>query len=236
MQNSDRRKYDVLVRVRDFGRTYGTLFPESSPAAAAFAAVNSAVSDIDTNDVAETAASIAARATRKREAREALLERLTLLARTAQVLGEADTEFTAHFKLPDAPSDQVLLTTARQCVQRAVPRNAQFAAHGMSLGEMTDLIDRFDEAIQDRGMSRGQLVAARAAIQSALTSGFKAVKQLDVIVANHLASNSVALEVWRRGRRIHYRPGPRKDVTPSEPVVVVASPPPLPAAPTEALP
>ena len=214
MKQASRQRYDVLVRVRDFGATYGQLFPESSLAAQAFAVVTSAVGAIDANDVAETAASVSARATRKQEVRDALLERLALVANTVQVLDGADAEVKAHFTVPHSPSDQVLLTTARQCVQRATPLAAEFLAHGMSSGfldELNTLINRFDAAIRNRGMSRGQLVAARAAIQAALATGFKAVNQLDVIVANHLAANPVALEVWKRGRRIHYRPGPRKE-------------------------
>src|SRR6478735_5318698 len=187
-----RRPYEMLVRVRDFGTIYRGLFPESSRASKAFAAVASAVQAIETSDVTETSASVSARATRKQAARRALYERLVLVAKTAQVL-PVEPGFKAHFTIPSSRNDQGLLTTARQCVQRSATEAAQFVEHGMPANfpdDLTALIEAFEKAVRDRGMSRDQLVAAKAGIQEALANGFTAVGQLEVIVANHLAANA----------------------------------------------
>ena len=47
MYQSERQKYEMLGRVRDFGRTYGHLFPESSLARQAFTVVANAVAEIE---------------------------------------------------------------------------------------------------------------------------------------------------------------------------------------------
>jgi hypothetical protein len=217
MHHFDRRRFEMLTRVRDFGATYGELFPESTLAPQAFAAVTTAVGELEQRAVAETTASVAARGTRKREARRALEERLLLMARTAQVLTGVDAGFRAQFTLPRSREDHVLLTTARQFLERAEAAVSEFVAHAMTstfIGDLQALIDGLDVALRDRGMNRDQLVAARMAIKEALANAMKAVAQLDVIVANHLASDPVVREVWKRGRRIVYPPKARKRTTP----------------------
>jgi hypothetical protein len=229
MHLSDRRRYEMLVRVRDFGTTYGHLFPESSPAAQAFAMVKDALGDLEVRDVAETSASVAARATRKQQAREALRERLLLLGRTAKVLPGADVAFKAQFTLPASGNDALLLTVARRCIQRAGEVASQFTTYGMPesfLRDSTALLEQFETALRDRGMSRDQFVAARTGIKLALARSLKAVGELDVIVANHFASNAVVTEVWRRSRRIAPPPKPRKIADSgdaSEPITAVAN-------------
>ena len=236
MEQFNRRRYEMLARVRDFGTTYGHLFPESTLAAKAFAVVTNAVGDIEARDVTQTTASVSARGTRKKDARRALYERLLLLAKTAQVIPDADAAFKAHFDLPYWPSDQVLLTTARQFTQRAEEVATQFVGHGMPqtfVSDLKTLIDGLEAAVRNRGMSRDQLVAARAGIRQALANGFTAVWQLDAIVANHLPGDKVVQEVWKRSRRMTYPPKRRQPTAPEAGPVdpPTAAPAPDPAAP-----
>ena len=207
MYAEDRRRYEMLRRVRDFGASYGHLFPESSLAPKVFAVVNRAVGEIEARDMAETTASESARATRKKDARRALQERLLPLVRTAQGMADADPAFRGQFVIPKRADDQQLVAIARQCLQRAAPMAEQFVAHGMSptfVSDFKPLIEELESALRDRGMSRDQLVEARACIRQALANGFTALWQLDLIVNNQLASNPGALEVWKRSRRVGY--------------------------------
>jgi lambda repressor-like predicted transcriptional regulator len=233
MHHNDRRRYEMLVRVRDFGATYGHLFPESTLAPQAFAAVTTAVDDMETADVAETTASVSVRATRKQDARRALQERLLLIVKTAQVLPGTEPAFKAHFRVPASRNDQQLLTTARQCGQRAAPVTEQFVAHGMSptfLSDLDALIERFEEALRDRGMSRDQLVEARGRSRQALANALQAIGQLDVMVANHLAADPIVREVWKRSRRVAY-PAKARRASATDPGGAAAASGPEPAVP-----
>ena len=49
--------------------------------------------------------------------------------------------------------------------------------------------------LRNRGESRDQQMAARARVTKALAIALAAAKKLDVIVSNHLASDSAVLEV-----------------------------------------
>jgi hypothetical protein len=82
MYEYEQRRYEMLARVCDFGATYGHLFPRSTVAAEAFAAIASAIERIEGHDVAVASASISRRATGKEAARRALLEHLKRVAAT----------------------------------------------------------------------------------------------------------------------------------------------------------
>ena len=51
MNTIESRKYEMLVRVRDFGEAYAARFPESTLAKPLFAKVASAVTDLQANDM-----------------------------------------------------------------------------------------------------------------------------------------------------------------------------------------
>src|SRR3954463_13796904 len=86
MKFLDRRRYDMLIRLRTFGATHGQLFLTTSTAPEAFAAIGEAITQLTALDVAERAASEAARAERKDTARRALVDTLTRAGFTARVL------------------------------------------------------------------------------------------------------------------------------------------------------
>jgi hypothetical protein len=244
MNDFDRRQYEMLVRVRDFGATHGHLFPASSPAQQAFGEVGAGLREIEAQDVAETSASFSARATRKLEARRALVERLMLLARTAQVLPGVDSDVRATFQVPDSTNAQLLLTAARRFAKHATAYAEQFIAHGIPatfLADLAALVEQLEAALRDRGVGRDQQMASRARIKKALANGVAATRKLDVIVSNHLASDSAVRGVWKRNRRIEYANRSRKVAAksrsdapeaPTAPAVPVVSPVGVPPIPT----
>ena len=232
MEIIDKRRYDMFTQVRDFGVTYGSLFPDPSLASQAFAAVNAAIADMDTNDVALKSASVKARAARKRDVRLVLQERMSLLAKTAAVLPGSDAEMRAHFDVRPSGSDQQLLTAARRALDEAGPMQAVFVEHGMPetfLRDLGALIDRFATALQERGLGRERTRVARADIKAAVARAFAAIAQLDVFIANSPAVNAAAREVWKQSRRIQY-PNAARRPSPGEPAAVAPQTPPAPAA------
>jgi len=227
MNVSERRQYDMLVRVRDFGDTYGHLFPTSSVAPQNFATVAAAVKELDAQDLAHMAASVSARAHRKEMAREALLARLQAVSQTARVLSADAPGLDQQFEVPFPASDQTLLTTGRKFARDVEPFRSQFLAHGMPatfVADLNALVDSFERAMRDRGLGREARRAARASTQAALSSGLAAVRSLNAIVINHLRDDVVTRTVWDRERRIVYPERAKQtDATP-EPAPAPAPP------------
>jgi hypothetical protein len=218
----DRRRYDMLIRLRNFGAAHDQRFPETSTAHAAFAVIAAEITRLEALDVAEHSASQGRRARRKDEARKALADCLTRATQTARVLAKTNPTLDAQIDLPLPPDDLPLLTMARQFAAAATPCAADFAAHGIPIPDVESRTAAFEQALQDRGVRLEDRVKARAEIDASFSRALDAVAVLDVNVANCLASDSVALAVWKHDRRLKYpRPAstgePAAPASPAEP-------------------
>jgi len=213
------RRYEMLVRVRDFGDSYGHLFPTSSVAGQSFAAVAAAIADLDAQELTRLAASASVLVDRKTIAREALLARLQAIGRTARVLTEDSPGLDQQFQVSAEAADQRLLTTGRKFVRDVEPFSSQCLAHGMPVTFVADLhalVDAFDRALRDCARGRAARRAADARTRAALSRGTATVRRLDAIVINHLGGDAVTSTVWERGRRIGYPARARRTgVTPA---------------------
>ena len=224
MNAIERRQYEMLVRVRDFGHTYGHLFPATSVAQQNLATVAAAITELDAHDLTHMAASVSARAQSKNGAREALLTRVQAISRTARVLAEAGAPgLDAQFEVPAPTTDQTLLTTGRKFARDVEPFSSQFIMHGMPatfVSDLTALVDGFERALRDRGLGREARRAAREETKAAVSSGLAAVRSINAIVTNHLRDDAVTSAVWERDRRIVYpergkRTDPMQDAAPT---------------------
>jgi hypothetical protein len=208
MNAIERRQYEMLVRVRDFGHTYGHLFPATSVARQDFATIAAAISKLDAHDLTHMAASVSARADSKTGAREALRARVQAISQTARVLAEGGAPgLDSQFEVPAPLTDQTLLTTGRKFARDVEPFSSQFVMRGMAatfVPDLTALVDGFERALRDRGLGREARRAARESTKAAMLSGLAAVRSLNAIVTNHLRDDTVTSAVWERDRRIVY--------------------------------
>lgn len=134
---------------------------------------------------------------------------LHAISRTARALETGTTRVAGKFRLPRAPRDQALVSLARAFAKNAVPLARTFVAHAMPATFLADLhaaVDAFEAAGRDHRAARGAHVAARVRIERTIARGFRAVRRLDAIVANHLRGDPAALAEWRRARRIERSP------------------------------
>jgi len=226
MNANERRQYEMLVRVRNFGTTCGRLFPAASVAGETFAAVDAAIKELDAQELAHLAASVSARAQRKDTARQALVDRLQAIAQTARVLRHDDSSLLQQFEVPAPASDQTLVNTGRKFARDAAALSTQFIAHGMPVAFITELnalVDGFEAALRNRGLGREARRAAGLSTRAALASGMDAVRRLDAIVTNHLTDDAVTKALWKRERRIVY-PKRTDPVPAAEPAAAPAAP------------
>jgi hypothetical protein len=234
MKTIETRRYEMLVRVRDFGKAHGDLFPESSLAARHFATVAAAVKQLSGHAAMKMSAAREGKSN-KATAREALLESLETISRTARTIAEDTPGLEDKFHLPDPQTDQALLTAGRVFANDAEQFRSTFVAHAMPtafVDDLHDFVDRFEQAIHDREAGKDDHVTARANIEAALSSGTAAVSKLDAIIANQLRGDPGTMAAWRRDRRVAY-PRYKKAVagaapTPAAPAQAPAAPVPVP--------
>jgi hypothetical protein len=242
MTTNDTRRYQMLVRVRDFGETHGHLFSETSVAEEQFTIVAAAVKELSGDAVTQMSAQREGAST-KALARQALTDRLEAIALTARALAVHAPGMRDKFRMLRRPlTDQTRLTAGRLFARDAEGFTEPFVAHGMPptfIADLTALVDAFEGAIQARDEERGGRTVARASIAAALASGTAAVRSLDALVTNYLRDDLAATTLWRSVRRVSHprrakgaaaaTSSPTEDV--SSPAGAVAAPAPVEAAP-----
>src|SRR5687767_978245 len=110
MNSLDTRRYEMLVRVRDFGAANAHLFPASGLSGKAFVAVGEAVNALSTHAASQFSGRGAARegTASKGVAREALRDDLDAIVRTAHALALDMPGVDDKFEMPRVNSDQAL--------------------------------------------------------------------------------------------------------------------------------
>jgi len=201
MRSPEIRRYEMLIRVRNFGAAHDQLFPVNSSAHAAFAIVSEEIEQLEKLDVTERLATHSARAARKVAARKALVEELTRAQHTARVLEKTIPQLSELLEPPDTSDDQMLVTVARQFIAGIVTHAETFASHGIAVDELRQQVDGFEAVLNERGVRRDEQVQARARIEASLARAMDAVATLDVVVSNQLKTDAPTLATWWRERR-----------------------------------
>jgi hypothetical protein len=202
MRDVERRRFEMFVRVRDFGATLAASFAAGSRGSELFATLDGVVEELETQAAAQSSgASAGAQGTVSRaEAREELREDLEAISHTARAIPFDTPGLQERFRLPRGNrNDQQLLTTARAFASDAAPHKAEFIRHEMPANFLEDLdadIEAFESAITDQNRNRVARVSATEAIDAAITRGVEAVRQLDAIVRNKFRNDAATLAAW----------------------------------------
>jgi hypothetical protein len=225
-------RYDMFVRVRDFGNAHRRQFPDGSMGGKAFRAVEAAIAEIDAcnkvlarNEKGGKQARAAARA--------ALVEALTEIASTARLMSKSSPGADDVFQVSDRLSDVTLLAKARSILdesQLAVDRLVLCGLPKTFVTDLQELIERFEQAIDGRRSKRSDVATAQEGIKTATARALDACRTLDIVVTITLKKDPVKVATWRRDRRIN--PKSRIVVPVVHPAVTVpeTTPPEPPAA------
>jgi len=200
------RRFEMLVRVRDFGRTHGHRLSHVSAAEKAFAAVNAALDAVSATDVLKVSAAASGRADRKRAARKALVALLGRCIRLTRLLRAQGLDVPLLAR-PASRSDQALLAAGRHFALIAEALTGQFTGHGLGPSSILRITDAFDAAIRGRSNCLADFTVAHVRMGSLLRSAHLEVRGLDVIVAAAFSGDPLTQAEWKRARREE----PRRD-------------------------
>jgi len=200
MNGIERRQYEMLVRVRNFGETNHTLFESSPVAQEMFTAVGAAIDDLGAADVKKMAASASARARNRETTRTALRQLLQNVGQLAKTL-TAEGRALPAFDLPRSKSAVALLTTGRQFAEAVQPFDAEFAGHGLGAAHIVSTTAAFEDALKVQGVGRSEHVVVSKRIGELFAGAMRCVRRLDVIVATDLHDGAIQAE-WKRLRHL----------------------------------
>ncbi len=222
MNDNENRKRQTFTRVKDFGMAHTNDFANNSLGKQLFATLHAITLELDGHAASEASGHGSARqgtATRA-AARDALMEDLKAIRRTARAMAGEVPGLDDKFRLPPDENDQLLLTAARAAATDAAPLSAQFIAHEMPADFLEDLnagIAALEAAMSNQSSGVGDHVAANAAINNAIERGTNTVRKLDAIVRNKYANNPSVLAEWTSASHTERAPRRAKTATPPSP-------------------
>ena len=221
MNTIDVRKYNMLVRVRDFGAARADLFPPGSLGARTFEEIGTVVDRLNASVTSERSGRRAARqgVVSKATARAGLRRALEAVSRTARGVALDTPDILGRFQMPDK-GDHELATAARQFADDVAPLAAAFVAHGLPESFVADLraaLATFERAISGRALGRETHVGARADITAALDLAFETLQRLDAIVENRVGGDPNALAAWHLARNVGRTPAKGGGPAPAAP-------------------
>lgn len=230
MKDTDRRRLEMFVRVRDFGAAHAVDFPAASRGAELFSALGKAVSELQAHAVAQTSGySAAVHGTSGRAAaRNSLRKDLDAIRRTARAMSIEMPGIEERFRFPRRNfNDQTLVATARDFAAAALPLKAEFVRHEMPADFLEALqrdIAEFEEAVGRQNRSKESKVAATASIDAAVESGTNTVRGLDALVRNKFRDDLATLAAWTSASHVG-RPAKQPDKA-DTPAGATTTPPP----------
>ena len=207
MKDSERRSYEMLLRVRDFGGVRAALFPANTRGGELFTQLGAVIAEADGHAEVKAArqGTFAQNTSGKSAARRALQAAVEAISRTARAMALESPGIEERFRLPRNKSDQTLLSTARAFFTGAEPIKADFIRHDLPAAFLENLasnIEDFERAITSLNNSRDARVAATNALGGAIARGVAIVRQIDAVVRNKFREDAATLAAWASASRI----------------------------------
>ena len=211
MKDSVARRFNMFIRVRQYGEAHAEAFPAGSRGNEVFAELNSVIARLEEYASAQESGARAAKegTALKGAARAALREDMEAVARTARAMALTTPGLDDKFRLPRNLGDKSWLAAARAFAADAGPIQAEFIKRGLPADFIADLnadIEAFDEAINSRAAKTGARVAAAVAVDATVERGVNAVRELDAIVKNVFRNDSAALAGWTSSSHTERQP------------------------------
>ncbi len=218
MNDSERRRYECFLRIRQFGADNSADFAAIPIAVTNFGVITTEIDFLDEHGADQQGGFADARGASevKGTAREDLREEMSDIARTARSMEYQYDGISERFKMPRNSTDQTLLATGRAFHSEATPISADFIAYGLPaafLTELKDAADAFEATFGVQGSAIDSHVEATAEIGEAIRRGMVARRILDGIVRNVYKTDPGKLAAWTSASHVE-KPPKKKEPTP----------------------
>lgn len=217
MNHHERRRYDMFIRVAQFGADNAADFPPGSVGATQFAEVGAVVTRLQEllGDQSEGFSDARFEYQNKDTARENLREEIVDINRTARSMVYLVPGIDTMFRMPRNATDADLLAVGRAFHQNSEQYNDQFVEYGLPANfrnELQAAIDAFEASLATPGTAVDEQVAATAEIGSVVKRGMRAVRILKGVVKNKYRNNVGKLAAWLSAS--HIEKAPKKEAQP----------------------
>lgn len=211
MKDTERRRLEMFIRVREFGATHTTQFPPTSFGGEKFAVLDSVIDALEEHGSVQSSGRSRVResTSSKAAARDELMRDLEAISRTARAMALTTPGLNDKFRIPHNQSNQAVLATARAAASDALPLKTEFIRRGLPDDFIEDLeadIEILEQAITYKAQGKESHVAATAAIDREIERGMNAVRELDPVVRNKFAADPATLAAWLSATHVERNP------------------------------
>lgn len=207
MNYHERNRYNMFIKVKQFGADNAADFPAGSVGKIQFTDISNVITKLDELSTKQAEGFGEARLSYvgKDTARENLRETVAYISRTAKALEYEFAGISEQFRLPRGSSDQKLVATAKSFITAAHSHKADFIRYGLPadfIDELNDDIAAFEATLNAPSSARGTHVEATAEIGETIRKGMNAVRILDAVIKNIYRSNVGKLAAWTTASNI----------------------------------
>jgi hypothetical protein len=221
MQDTDTKRFEMFLRVREFGTERDAEFPPTSFAGERLATLGEIINGLETHASAQFSGLSGSRqgGASKSAALDEVVRDMEAINRTARSMALTIPGLDDKFRMPRNRTHQAVIAAARAFHADATPLRDEFVRRGLPADFLTDLesdINAFEEANTSKIQSRETHVAATAAIEELIENGMRIVRELDAVMRNLYANSPSNLAAWLSASHVE-RPPRRAKVAPTPP-------------------
>ncbi len=217
MNDNDRRRYEMQVRVVQFGVDNAGDFTGIATTKfnelAALIGVTEGKSASQQAGFGEAAQQFEVKDT----ARENLRDEMAAISRTAKSMEYSFDGIADKFRFQRNMPDANMLGKARAFHTESLPYNADFIAYGLPTtfrADLNALADAFEATFSQTASATAEHVAATADTASKIREGMIDVRILDGIVKNRYANDPGKLAAWISASHVEKAPEKKAPPTP----------------------
>jgi hypothetical protein len=218
MHDLERRRYNMLVRVRDYIVANLADFAGNAIVTENLSLLNLVIGELEASLAKQSSGVTKLHTGNKASARSELRSTLRLFNITAQSIAVDNPSIIETFRMPRGDNDGQLLAKARSFLTEASPIKGQFVAFGLTASQFDKLendITIFETATAEQGKSLTNRVGATATIDNSIDNGLKSVKRMNAVVQNRYADNPAKLAEWTSASHIEKTPKKKPETPPT---------------------
>jgi hypothetical protein len=220
MNNQERFRYQMFIRLRQFGTENAADFPAGGVGATQFAEISTVIGLIEGLAANQSAGFGSARFAfaSKDTARENLRETMSEISRTARAMVYQFPGIDAKFRLPRNKTDTNLLAAARAFESESEVYKEDFIAYGLAADfreELRNEADALEASLRMAGAALNGQVAATAEIGAVIRRGMIAQRILKGVVKNKYRADVGKLAAWLSASHIEKAPKRTATVIPT---------------------
>lgn len=206
MDRMIRRKLEMAVRVRDFGRAHPFADPSHVAVVARFEEGLARTQALAVQEQAGRLDSVAATRHRKGVRRQLEIDLMRYLARVGEVAAKDHPELAGRFRAPHHNANNAtLLARAWDMLNLAKANQDVLVGYGLAGSQLEDLattLTRFEAATEKANAGRRNHVGARADLQSVTAQLMDAIGLLEVLYRTRFRDDAERLASWESARNV----------------------------------